>query len=312
MPQYSPLSHYVGVVVRFSLVASIASAFAEEQYGSPGGNNAVYLDNLVRSQPDWIAARTDEYLTMKNGMKFAISDHRADKSFNELLEHPDIDDMFFVPYTAGNDPKQPPRNFDPGRIRFEPLLTEMYGDCRRGEIALKLRVDKALFAISQELDKLSADFLEYMVPTSGTYSCRTVAGSSVRSAHGYGIAIDLNVKHSDYWRWSKDPNNPVWKNQIPIEIVRVFEKHRFIWDGPGITLIPCTSNIGRNYSYLRVGEFRRAAEKCKATLGRPIFVFAISMSVYAPKRRAAELGGSFQLKGRTSYVGSGNNKARPS
>jgi len=99
------------LVVGFSLVASFASAFAEERYGSPAGNIAVYLDNLVRSYPDWIAARTDGYLTMKNGVKFAISDHRDDKWFNELLEHPDIDDTFYVPYPAGNDPKQPPRNF---------------------------------------------------------------------------------------------------------------------------------------------------------------------------------------------------------
>jgi hypothetical protein len=75
MPRYSPLSHHVGLVVGFSLVASFASAFAEERYGSPAGNIAVYLDNLVRSYPDWIAACTDGYLTMKNGVKFAISDH---------------------------------------------------------------------------------------------------------------------------------------------------------------------------------------------------------------------------------------------
>jgi len=29
-------------------------------------------------------------------------------------------------------------------------------------------VDKALSAVSQELDRLSADFVKYMVPTSGT------------------------------------------------------------------------------------------------------------------------------------------------
>jgi hypothetical protein len=26
-------------------------------------------------------------------------------------------------------------------------------------------------------------------------------------------ALDLNVKYSDYWRWSKDPSHPVWKNR---------------------------------------------------------------------------------------------------
>jgi D-alanyl-D-alanine carboxypeptidase len=227
------------------------SAFAEELYGAPVSNIGAYLDNLIRSYPDWIASRTDEYLSMKNGVKFAISDHKTNKTFNELIEHPDVDDMFYVPYPAGSDPKQPPKNFDPGRVRFEPLLTAMYGECRRGEVTPKLRtiqwlpahtggtvavttvngVDKSLSAVSQELDKLSGDFDQYLVPTSGTYNCRTVAGSSVRSAHGYGIAIDLNVKHSDYWRWSKEPSNPIWKNRIPVGIVRVFEKHGFIWGG---------------------------------------------------------------------------------
>jgi peptidoglycan LD-endopeptidase CwlK len=49
--------------------------------------------------------------------------------------------------------------------------------------------------------------------------------------HGYGAALDLNVKQSNYWRWSKDPSNQVWKNGIPIEIVRAFKKHGFIWGG---------------------------------------------------------------------------------
>jgi hypothetical protein len=111
-------------------------------------------------------------------MKFAISDHKNDKSFNELLEHPDVDDMFYVPYPAGRDPKQPPKNFDPGRVRFEPVFTAMYGDCRKNEVTSRLRtidwlsahkggriaittvngVDKALSAVSQELEKLPDDF----------------------------------------------------------------------------------------------------------------------------------------------------------
>jgi hypothetical protein len=234
-----------------SFLSIVSSAFADETYDTPATNIAAHLNKLVSAYPDWIASRTDELLSMKDGTKFAISDHRNDKSFNELLEHPDVDDMFYVPYPAGSDPKQPPKDFDPGRMRFEPLFTTMYGDCRRGEVASKLRtiewlpahhggkiaittvknVDKSLFAISQELNKLSGDFDKYLVPTSGTYNCRTVAGSSARSMHGYGAAIDLNAKQADYWRWSKDFSNPVWKNRIPVEIVRIFEKHGFVWGG---------------------------------------------------------------------------------
>jgi hypothetical protein len=49
--------------------------------------------------------------------------------------------------------------------------------------------------------------------------------------HAYGAAMDINAKYADYWRWSQNPVNPAWRSQIPIEIVRVFEKHGFIWGG---------------------------------------------------------------------------------
>jgi hypothetical protein len=241
----------ISAVVALSLLPPITSGVAEELYGTPVRNISAYLDRLVNAYPDWIANRTNEYLIMKNGAKFSISDHKTDKSFNELLEHPDIDDMFYVPYPVGTIPKPPPKNFDPGRVRFEPLFTTMYGDCKKNEVTSKLRtiewlpahngggvavttvneVDKALTEVSKELDKLPNDYFTYLIPTGGTYNCRAIAGSSARSMHGYGAAIDVNVKQSDYWRWSKDPINPIWKNRIPIEIVRVFEKRGFIWGG---------------------------------------------------------------------------------
>jgi len=128
----------------------------------------------------------------------------------------------------------------------------MYGDCRKNEVIKKLRaiqwlathsggrveittvngVDKALESVSQELDALSTDFVRFLKPTAGTYNCRTVAGSHVRSMHAYGAAIDVNSKYADYWRWSsRSASDPVWKNRIPVEIVRIFEKHGFIWGG---------------------------------------------------------------------------------
>jgi hypothetical protein len=49
-------------------------------------------------------------------------------------------------------------------------------------------------------------------------------------AQGDGIAIDINVGWSDYWRNHQpvDGKYP-YKNGIPWEIVEVFEKHGFIW-----------------------------------------------------------------------------------
>jgi hypothetical protein len=241
----------VASVLGFVLFTSITSGIADELYGAPVPNIDAYLDRLVKVYPPSIASRTDEYLIMKNGTKLPISDHRTDKSFNELLEHPDIDDMFYVQYPAGTPPKPLPKSYDPGRVRFEPLFTAMYGDCSKNQVTAKLRtidwlpahnggriavttmndVDKALTNVSRELDGLQSASFNFLIPTSGTYNCRAIGGSSARSMHGYGAAIDVNAKLSDYWRWSKDPNNPIWNNQIPADIVYVFEKNGFIWGG---------------------------------------------------------------------------------
>jgi hypothetical protein len=227
---------------------------AEGSYGEKPKDLVAHLKRLVSAYPDSISGYDNEFLILKNGMRFRISDGRTDKTFKELLEKPDIDDMFFVAYPTGTVPKQPEKNADPGRVRFEPLFVAMYGDCNKNAVAKNLRairwlprhggarimvttingVDRALENISRELDELGSDFIRYLTPTSGAYSCRRIAGSTARSMHAYGAAIDINTKFSNYWRWAShggsEPNLK-WQNQIPIQIVRVFEKHGFIWGG---------------------------------------------------------------------------------
>ena len=134
------IQYRVASALGLFLFTSVTSGIADELYGAPVRDIDVYLDKLVNAYPKAIASRTNEYLVMKNGAKLPISDHRTDKSFNELLEHPDIDDMFYVQYPARTPPKPPPQNFDPGRVRFEPLFTAMYGDCRRDQVVTNHRL----------------------------------------------------------------------------------------------------------------------------------------------------------------------------
>jgi hypothetical protein len=236
-----------------ALLAVVAqTAPVELIYGSAPPDIDNHLLHLVKSYPDWLDRIDAGHLVLKTGERFAISDGVSSKTFNEILEKPDIDDMFYVPYPIGTTPKQPAKNSDPGRVRFEPLFNAMYGDCKKNEVAKKLKiidwlpnhsgghvavttvngVDRALSRVSQELDDLTADLVKFALHPAGTYNCRAIAGSTARSMHAYGSAIDVNVNYSDYWRWgTPTAKEPVWKNQIPIEIVRIFERHGFIWGG---------------------------------------------------------------------------------
>jgi hypothetical protein len=83
------------------------SGKADESYGSPPSDMATHLDRLVRAYPDWIAGSDRDHLSLKDGQQFAISDGKTSKSFEEMLEQPDIDDMFFAPYPAGSTPRTP-------------------------------------------------------------------------------------------------------------------------------------------------------------------------------------------------------------
>jgi hypothetical protein len=223
----------------------------QERYGAAPHSIKDDLDRLVRAYPDAIAGHDGTFLTLKDGARFRISDGRNDKTFQELLESPDIDDMFYARYPANTEPKQPGVNGDPGRVRFAPLFAAMYGDCKKNEVVKHLRavqwlpkrnggsvkvttvngVAEALERVSRELDELPGDQTKYLVPAAGTYNCRNVAGSRAISMHAYGAAIDISAGHADYWRWEADRSAPRWHNRVPVAIVRIFEKHGFIWGG---------------------------------------------------------------------------------
>ena len=83
------------------------------------------------------------------------------------------------------------------------------------------------------MDKLPDSFVKYLIPlASKGYNCRAIAGTARPSAHGHGIAIDINVAWSNYWRYRRtEAGEYSYENRIPWEIVEVFEKHGFIWGG---------------------------------------------------------------------------------
>jgi len=231
------------------LCLAVSGASAEATYGAPPSGLADHLARLKRAYPDVVLDYDKTKLTLKSGATIPISDGRRDKSFDELLDEPDIDDMFAFPYPAHAKPAAPAFNADPGRVRVESLFREIYGDCRQGAAVLNMRrvrwfggsvlittrrgVDKALEAVARDLEKLPKAMQKYLAPSAGTFNCRAIAGTTRLSMHAYGASIDLNTDFANYWRWSKagKDRKVTWTNRIPAEIVDVFERHGFIWGG---------------------------------------------------------------------------------
>lgn len=237
-----------------ALAASLCPALAKDGggYGANPTDLTPYLKRLVAAYPDAIAGFDEKDLILKDGSRLALSDGRGNKTFDELLGHPDIGDMFAFAYPTGAPAAQPARNFDPGRIRVEALFKALYGDCEKGTLAKTRKVAwlqkhgggsvtfttaqgaaKALEAVSAELDQLPDSFAKYLVPSAGTYACRPIAKTDRMSMHAYAAAIDINTRHTTYWQWVKPgPDGAYrWSNEIPKEIVAIFEKHGFIWGG---------------------------------------------------------------------------------
>ena len=69
------------------------------------------LKQLAETYPEAIAGYDAPELSFAPGERLKISDGRIDKTFEELLDHPDIDDMFAFSYPAGSMPAQPPVRF---------------------------------------------------------------------------------------------------------------------------------------------------------------------------------------------------------
>lgn len=231
----------------------VAAALLIPGLCTAGGLSDSQRARLLAAYPDALERIDGDVLVWRDGTRMPLDDGKGDKPFEEWLSHPDIADMLAIPYPAGVEAVPPVKDVDPGRARNAPFFDKVYGDCRKGEVEKNLTsvawlpkrgtqklpfnrangAAKALEAVSQELDALPSSFDVFLLPSAGTYNCRVIAGTDRVSAHGQAIAIDIALKRAHYWRDAKLGADGVvaYKNEIPMDIVRIFEKHGFIWGG---------------------------------------------------------------------------------
>lgn len=237
------------------LIITCGSDFQEEAVKKSAGKNSdgslikksipEKLLKLVRSYPSFLDSADENNLYWKDGIVMIYDDGKSNKSHDEMLDNPDIEDMLSQDYEKGEDWNKPPaENFEPGRIRYEPFFLKMYGNNSSevssnsesvtwvdGSQLLFSKINGAsdsLAKVVEELNQLPQEFRKYLVNPGGTFVWRNIAGTDRLSNHSFATAIDINTKYSAYWKWNK---NLTYQNQIPYEIVGIFEKYGFIWGG---------------------------------------------------------------------------------
>lgn len=179
-----------------------------------------------------------------------LYDDGKKKTFDEMLENPDLEDSFSIVYPLKNPTDSLPENFDPGRIRVEGMCKALYGhteaevaaDCVKVSFcghsvrfSKKCGAAAALQNVGKDLDEMMGKhppLKSYVSSLGGTFSWRFIAGTKRLSNHSFANSIDLNVDKCTYWKWSSASTLKTFsRKDWPVEIIEIFEKHGFIWGG---------------------------------------------------------------------------------
>lgn len=160
-------------------------------------------------------------------------------------------DIYRPPYVTGTivpvDVSDAGAIEDPGRARVEQLFLSTYGADKK-EVQSHIGSVRFFYTrygfhelaadpLRRVVEKLQAQLKEkpkllpFLQNIGGTFMWRRIKGSKNLSTHAFGIAIDINVERSSYWRWTFKGQKMVWKNRVPQEVVDAFESEGFIWGG---------------------------------------------------------------------------------
>lgn len=204
--------------------------------------NLLHVESFIRAYPSIISLK-DNKLIFDDNTSLVYDDFK-EKSFEKKLSNPSPKDMLSITYKAFSDIIQPDINEDAGRFRNEKLLKKLYGNTKEEikknletltwtdgtniKFNKKQNASIQLQKVINELKKLPKKYQKFLSPIGGTFNYRYIKDTKRLSAHSFGIAIDLNVKQSKYWKWDKTYK---YSNNFPKKIIDIFEKYGFIWGG---------------------------------------------------------------------------------
>ena len=201
--------------------------------------------------PDVIQSANETSIVLKQGAIFPYRTSSPKTSWDEKINNADLKTQLSQQYDSGGIDTPPSYLFDPGRLRYQPFFQALYGKDKKeieanlvtiiwptlkGNTKLRVNrtagVDKKLYAIGQEIAKLPKSDRIWAEGAS-TYEYRVIKDTDRLSMHSFGIAIDLAPAKTQYWKGeaASETAKIGYKNTMPLSIVRIFEKHGFIWGG---------------------------------------------------------------------------------
>ena len=206
---------------------------------------------LQQGYPDLIQSANEISIVLKDGTVFPYKTSLAKTTWDEKINNSDLATQVSQKYDVGGIDTPPSYLFDPGRFRYQPFFQALYGKDKsaieknlvmidwptlKGDKKLPVNrvggVDKQLYAVGQEIAKLPKKDRIWAEGAS-SYEYRVIKDTDRLSMHSFGIAIDLAPSKTQYWKdeATSETAKIGYKNTMPLSIVRIFEKHGFIWGG---------------------------------------------------------------------------------
>lgn len=206
---------------------------------------------LQQGYPDLVQSSNETSVILKDGTIFPYKNFLSKTTWDDKIDHADLETQLSQSYDAGGIDTPPAYLFDPGRLRYQPFFQALYGKDKpsiqknlvsiqwptlKGVKRLQANrvagVDKKLYAVGQEIAKLPKKDRIWAEGAS-TYEYRVIKDTDRLSMHSFGIAIDLAPTKTQYWKGETTSETAKigYKNTMPLSIVRIFEKHGFIWGG---------------------------------------------------------------------------------
>lgn len=204
---------------------------------------------LMEAYPEHVVGFENNHIIFWDGSRL-IYDDGIKRTIEQMHQEQDVEDTFIYEYDTTKFPPQ--QGYDPGRYRCAQFFGKIYGDTREEVISNLVVVNwcprlggrpllftgvagaaEALKRVSDELEQ-HPELAEW-VTDAQTFNWRPIFGTARLSPHCYGIAIDMAIAKSHYWKWSypqaSESTPLVYSNNFNMKIVEIFERHGFIWGG---------------------------------------------------------------------------------